>query len=405
MGQLKLLRGNLANLGNVAVVDGQLLFVKDDKSIYADIGSNRIRFSDIITISTKTALPATGEANKLYLIQDTSNIAIWNGSDYNTIGDITVETTGDGNALTAIAYDVETGKLVATKGAAFADAGAFNELSSLVGPKQLLPTHEGIENVIGFVQYAINKCDQNEVETHSYIDGKVADLNKTISAHEEAATAEFAAVREEMETESQAREAAEKAIQDQVNAINNGTDGILAQAKAYADQSEADAVATAKAYTDEVKAGILGEGLTETFDTLKEIEDWINGAGVNATELTQAIAEEAQLRVDGDKAVQDQIDAMNNETTGILAEAKSYADQSEADAIATAAADATSKANAALANAQTYADQAEADAIATAADDATTKADAALANANLYTNEKVSESLTASLTWGEFPEA
>jgi hypothetical protein len=56
----------------------------------------------------------------------------------------------------------------------------------------------------------------------------------------------------------------------------------------------------------------------------------------------------------------------------------SYVDQAEADAISTAAADATTKANAA-----------EADAVSTAAADATTKANAAEANANGYTDTEI----------------
>jgi len=50
----------------------------------------------------------------------------------------------------------------------------------------------------------------------------------------------------------------------------------------------------------------------------------------------------------------------------ILSSAKSYADVAEADAISTAAGDATTKADAALASAKTYADTAESDAIASA---------------------------------------
>jgi hypothetical protein len=42
---------------------------------------------------------------------------------------------------------------------------------------------------------------------------------------------------------------------------------------------------------------------------LVEIQDWINGDGVNATELTAAIAEEARLRKEGDEAVTADIDA------------------------------------------------------------------------------------------------
>jgi hypothetical protein len=39
-----------------------------------------------------------------------------------------------------------------------------------------------------------------------------------------------------------------------------------------------------------IKAEILGEGISETYDTLKEIQDWIENEGVEATELAQAVA-------------------------------------------------------------------------------------------------------------------
>lgn len=122
-----------------------------------------------------------------------------------------------------------------------------------------------------------------------------------------------------------------------IAAINNGTTGILAEAKAYADQAETDAIAAAKSYTDareveikkyadqaeadalnaakayadDLKDAILGEGIKDTFDTLKEIQDWIEGDGVNATELAGAIAAEAKTREDADKAINDRIDALN----------------------------------------------------------------------------------------------
>lgn len=49
-----------------------------------------------------------------------------------------------------------------------------------------------------------------------------------------------------------------------------------------------------KKYVDNMKDSILGEGISETFDTLKEIQDWMEGEGVNATELTEAIAAETE---------------------------------------------------------------------------------------------------------------
>jgi hypothetical protein len=73
-------------------------------------------------------------------------------------------------------------------------------------------------------------------------------------------------------------------------------------------EAEAQTLADAKAYTDEVKANLLGEGvLNETYDTLKEISDWIVSEGVDAAELTSAIAEEAKSRSEKDTEIEDNI--------------------------------------------------------------------------------------------------
>ena len=102
--------------------------------------------------------------------------------------------------------------------------------------------------------------------------------------------------------------------------------------KTYVDTAEKDAVKAAKAYTDEVKKAILtGDSTTElkeAYDTLVEIQQWIEGDGVNATELSSAIAAEAKTRgeeitrvegliskeaedrADAIEGVQDQIDAL-----------------------------------------------------------------------------------------------
>ena len=56
--------------------------------------------------------------------------------------------------------------------------------------------------------------------------------------------------------------------------------------------AEAKALEDAKAYVDGVKEALLGEGIKDTFDTLVEIQNWIEGDGVNAGELSGAIATE-----------------------------------------------------------------------------------------------------------------
>ena len=167
---------------------------------------------------------------------------------------------------------------------------------------------------------------------------------------------------------------------------------VQASYEAYADQAEADAIATAAAdatskantaesnantYTDDLIGDVTVDGTTGntvtdriatavsnlvdaapgTLDTLNELAAALNDDPNFATSITTTIS-------NGDAAT--------------LASAQAYADQAEADAIATAAADATAKA-----------DAAEADAIATAAADATSKANTAESNANTYTDGQI----------------
>lgn len=79
-----------------------------------------------------------------------------------------------------------------------------------------------------------------------------------------------------------------------------------------ADRQEiANTLTQAKAYTDATKVSILGSGeLSATYDTLKEIAAWIEGDGVNATELAEAIAVEVGLRESGDAAVQTYVNGL-----------------------------------------------------------------------------------------------
>lgn len=100
---------------------------------------------------------------------------------------------------------------------------------------------------------------------------------------------------------------------------------------ARAKTAEEKAYTDSKAYTDEVKTILLGDGvLNETFDTLKEISDWISQEGVDATELTSAIAaestarqnENAAIRIDftaADTEINARIDALDAKHTGDLA--------------------------------------------------------------------------------------
>lgn len=230
-------------------------------------------------------------------------------------------------------------------------------------------------------------------------------------------------------------------IDAEVSRAKAAEEKALTDAKAYADQAELDAVASAKTYTD------------TTVNTEKEramAAEKVNADAV-VTEKERAMAAEEKALSDA-KAYTNEVKsaletAYKAADTETLNAAKSYADEAKASAISTAAADATSKANTAKSEAiseaaadattkanaaeaaaiaaaktettnqvgaaktelQAYADQAEADAISTAAADATSKANVAVATAATDATNKADAAEAAAksyadglLTWGEF---
>ena len=97
---------------------------------------------------------------------------------------------------------------------------------------------------------------------------------------------------------------------------------------ARADAAEKQVLIDAKAYTDQAKkeflTGASAETLGKTYDTLLEISQWIEGDGVNTTELTAAIAEETNAREENIANINTRIDNLptyvlsSGETNGSL---------------------------------------------------------------------------------------
>ena len=128
-----------------------------------------------------------------------------------------------------------------------------------------------------------------------------------------------------------------------------------------------------------------------------------------STSLNGSFATDAEVATAKSEAIADAEDYTDARETEITSAYQSYADQAEADAVATAALDATNKANAAEAAANSYtddeisaldlslkayADQAESDAVSTASADATTKANAAQAAAELTASNALSSAVS-----------
>lgn len=206
---------------------------------------------------------------------------------------------------------------------------------------------------------AANALATARTEISAEIDADVAALETALDARLdvlEGINHETFATKSEMEAETEVREAAEAQI-----------------------------LADAQAYADEIKADLLGESdtLEGTYDTLREIAGWISThEGETVTNLTQAIADEEAARKAADDALAERIKAYEDVKS-------TYAIKSEVEAAQSAASeDATAKANAAEAAAKAHAvsvaTTAKSEAISTAAADATSKADASEAAAKAY---------------------
>lgn len=251
--------------------------------------------------------------------------------------------TGDaGNVIASISWNPNTNKLEYTTAS--------------------VATSEGIKEVADDLKALSDAVAA--MYTNEQIDTKVADAKK--------AGTDAAAALESYKTSNNGKV---QAVENAIAAINNAETGILATAKAYTDSKDgemntrvaaleaikheefaksADVVSNttfeafktsntgaintaeqnAKNYADAIKKEILTgdstEELDKAYDTLLEIQEWMAGDGVNVTELTAAIAAEATLRENADKALGERIDGEKTAREGAISGLDSRIDVLEA---------------------------------------------------------------------------
>jgi hypothetical protein len=161
-----------------------------------------------------------------------------------------------------------------------------------------------------------------------------------------------------------------------------------ADATTKANAAQAGAVATANAYTDAEIAALV-DSAPALLDTLNELAAAIGDNPNYATDLATSVGTKVSKAGDTMTGL---LVLSADPSANLGAATKQYVDAAESDAISTASADATSKANAAQsaaeatasADATSKANAAQSAAISAAAADATTKANAAQAAAIAY---------------------
>ena len=137
MANISFKRGS--NLNNLAITDGQFIVNTAERSIYVDVGTERLRIGDFVSVANTEALPTAG-ANEtaLYYVEDINCLAKWNGTGWTQInrdsGAVNFTVTGDGNAITNVSYDAKTRTLTLTKGVTFTTPAVVDgKISDKVG--------------------------------------------------------------------------------------------------------------------------------------------------------------------------------------------------------------------------------------------------------------------------------
>ena len=257
-------KGLLANLPATHTA-GTFYVTTDERAMYLDVdASTRIRLGDFQEFATVDALKANANPNTsaLYYISDINCLAKWNGSEYVQInkdtGMTSVEVTGEGNAITAAAYDASGRKLTLTKGATYMTAADVDsKISTAVGTLGNDAEGHAYANVKAYVDAKTSGIASDAALTA--LSGRVDTAEGKITALENAnkeggAVANAIADAKKAGTDAQtaadnakaAADAAQKdvdALENKVGTIADGKTvaGLISDAQTAADNAQADA--------------------------------------------------------------------------------------------------------------------------------------------------------------------
>lgn len=321
MGLVKFVSTNVASFSGLNVKDADTLyFVTDERRLY----KGDVPFSGGI-YKAVTEFPGTGEVNTLYINTNTAEVRYWNGTGYQTVVTAlgkTINETGDDS-------HVATTKAVVDY---LADKLQDLDVGALAGRIDILETEmdaaqASITTITGEGEGSIKKAANDALASaKGYTDTEVAKKANVEHTHEI----------------------------DDVTGLQTALNGKADKATTLAGYGITDAYT--KGETDSAIAAAVAAAphLKRTIVTqLPEVEEadenTIYMVGTGAGSEDSAYEEYMVINGAFERIGTSDVDLTNYAT-------KAYADQAEADAISTAAGDATTKANAAEQNAKTYAD-------------------------------------------------
>ena len=134
MALYKFLRGNSANLANVAVEDGAFYLTTDTHRLYVGQGTELCPVNEgVVTVANIENLPETAIAGSFYYATKENILCVYNGQTFVQInpdtdtGATSVAFEGEGNVIVGVTYDAETRTLKFQKKQIYATDVVFEE--------------------------------------------------------------------------------------------------------------------------------------------------------------------------------------------------------------------------------------------------------------------------------------
>lgn len=316
-----------SNLNHLAIADGQFIVNTTEKSIYVDVGAERLRIGDFVSVANVDALPDSGaHTTALYYVEDINCLAKWDGSTWIQINRDTgvkeVKVTGEGNAITAASYDANTRILTLTKGETFATPAVVDtKISDKVGEIGGTVKAYVDEKTSGIASdTALNaltvrvSAAEGEIDDLQAAIGEGGSVTNAIADAKKAGTDAAAAAATAQDT------ANSKTTMAEVEAKNYAT---KTEAQGYADAKDA-AIAAAKKAGDDAQTDVDAlEAKVGTVPDDKTVVEMIADAQTAATYDDTAIngristIEKDYLKAADKTALQSSIDAEKNRAEGI----------------------------------------------------------------------------------------
>lgn len=315
MANISFKRGS--NLNNLAITDGQFIVNTAERSIYVDVGTERLRIGDFVSVANTAALPAAGgHTTALYYVEDINCLAKWDGSSWIQINRDTgvkeVKVEGTGNAITAASYDATTRILTLTKGATYMTAADVDgKISTAVGALGNDAEGNAYANVKAYVDAKTSGIASDEALTAlgtrvTAAEGKLETLTgaDTVEGSVAKALKDAKAYTDEKDTAMDARMDVVEGSITTLNGEESVTGSVKAIAKSYADGKDA-AIQAAQADADAAQADVDAlEGKVGTVADGKTVVGLISDAqtqadkGVADAAAAKSAADAAQADVD-----------------------------------------------------------------------------------------------------------